>query len=160
MRVFKQIVWPGFLFVVLFSLGGGVIVGGLSMVFGMDLQKAVIMGLSSGAYMGFYLLGGYVAYLVIQYIWNSLTIGETNACVSNMQAKKFLNIFIGNAFLILFTLGFGYPFAKIRMKRYVLESRGFNIEDFNSFSSDAQAEQEALGEEAADALDFDFEIGF
>jgi uncharacterized membrane protein YjgN (DUF898 family) len=53
----------------------------------------------------------------------SFSKGEQTARIkSNATGRKFLNLIVGNQVLIMFTLGFGYPFAKARSMRFIADN--------------------------------------
>ena len=65
-------------------------------------------------------------------------------------------IAISNLFLVLVTLGFFYPWARVRVARYMADHLGLlAASDLNEFTSESFAAQSAIGEEIAGFFDYD-----
>lgn len=86
--------------------------------------------------------------------FNTLTLGDIKFR-SQLRIRPYAKLFIVNTLLMLFTLGFAYPWVKIRTLRFQL----CNIDycgDADQFIGNAQEDQLAIGHEVGEAFDFDF----
>jgi len=73
--------------------------------------------------------------------------------IAFMSIMRFLFIAVTNAIGMLLTLGLFYPWAKVRMTRFLVESLELEAADLDSFIASAEKEQSALGEELGEAFD-------
>ncbi len=110
-------------------------------------------------YLGMFAIVIYGLYLVKNYIWNRLTLSPNHETKSKLKFLEYFKISFVNAIGVILTLGLFFPWAKMRSKKYLIENRGIKIDDFDKFTSDAESNISALGEEVVDAFDFDFELG-
>ena len=77
---------------------------------------------------------------------------------SNLRVMKLMSLYFTNLLLIIVTFGFAYPWAKIRLTHYLLQT--IHLEGALSTHVDNQrSSQSALGEELGDAFDIDLDIG-
>lgn len=86
--------------------------------------------------------------------FNTLTLDDIKFR-SQLRIGAYAKLFIVNTLLMLFTLGFAYPWVKIRTLRFQL----CNIDycgDADQFIGNAQEDQLAIGHEVGEAFDFDF----
>lgn len=87
--------------------------------------------------------------------WNGTLLGSASFD-STMSALKLAGIWATNALLTFLTLGFYWPWAKVRLMRYRAETMALvtplGVEDF---VADVSEQVSAAGEEITDALDFD-----
>ncbi len=87
---------------------------------------------------------------------NHTRLGD-NQLHSSVSGRKLLGIYLGNFALIVLTLGFYAPWAKIRLLRYRLQSIAViasgNLEEFVQMAGSLPS---AAGEELGDFLDVDF----
>ncbi|MDR1975925.1 MAG: DUF898 domain-containing protein [Campylobacteraceae bacterium] len=104
----------------------------------------------------FILRGSFEAWLG-QIVYNKTSIKEFKM-TNEWSAFDLSLIYITNFLLIIVSLGFLYPYAKIRLTKYKLKNMGFESVSFEDFEGEAQRQRSALGEETADF--FDFDIGF
>jgi uncharacterized membrane protein YjgN (DUF898 family) len=80
---------------------------------------------------------------------------------SNLEVMPFFWIYLSNFLLVLFTLGLAYPWAVIRVTKYMAETISIdNTEHLNQFISQQQEKQSALGDEVGDVFDVDTGIDF
>ena len=80
---------------------------------------------------------------------------------STVTARGLWWISISNILILVFTLGFGYPWTKVRMARYISDNSAVHAEDsLDNFVSDERDKVGALGEEFGDAFDMDIDVGF
>lgn len=88
-------------------------------------------------------------------IWNSVSMGGARF-ESSLTVRSLASIWVSNAFLTFITLGLYWPWAAIRMARYRAESLAISTQSgLDNFTADAAADVSAVGEEIADAYDFD-----
>ncbi|OQX04011.1 MAG: hypothetical protein BWK73_37545 [Thiothrix lacustris] len=79
---------------------------------------------------------------------------------STMSAATLWETYLGNALLMLVTLGLAYPWVKVRLARYTAAStKVLAYEDFSGFVTQQQQNQSALGAELGDAFDLDMGAG-
>jgi len=65
-----------------------------------------------------------------------------------------------NLLLLIFTLGFAYPYTKIRSARYFSSRTSITVDGgLNTFTENQRSKLRPMGEEMADAFDVQFDIG-
>jgi len=108
----------------------------------------------------------YFCFLLAQAFWQAKTynlVFQTLALAnirfrSRMQVLPLAGILLTNTVLIILTLGFAYPWAKVRLMRYklqVVEYQG----DADEFSGTNEYDDAALGDEVGEAFNLDFGLG-
>ena len=85
-------------------------------------------------------------------IYDKLDLGK-NRIHNSMSISGFLVIAVTNSLGMLFTLGLFYPWAKVRMTRFMVESLNLEAADLDNFVAAAESEQSAIGEELGEAFD-------
>ncbi|MDR2790661.1 MAG: DUF898 domain-containing protein [Campylobacteraceae bacterium] len=90
-------------------------------------------------------------------VYNDTSIKEYRM-LNQWSAARLSWIYLSNFFVILFSFGLMYPWAKIRSIRYKLENTGFENLNLSVFVGRPEQDRSAIGEETADF--FDFDIGF
>lgn len=85
-------------------------------------------------------------------IYDDLDLGE-NRIQCSMSIPGYLSVAVTNTIAMLFTLGLFYPWAKVRMSKFMLESLTLRAVDLDNFVASAEEEQSAFGEEFGDAFD-------
>lgn len=97
----------------------------------------------------------YLAVTIGNAVWNATTLSG-NRFASHMTLRGYVGIVVVNAVLLLLTLGFFWPWAKVRLARYRAECMALDLdcarEDFLAAEG---AEVTAAGEEIADMFDID-----
>ncbi len=63
-----------------------------------------------------------------------------------------------NIFVVIFSLGLMYPWAKMRYLRYKIENTHFKCKEYTQFSSDGRDRGSTVGEEAVDFFDIDIGV--
>lgn len=97
-------------------------------------------------------------------LWNEVTLSDEEGrdrveFRSDLRARRLIWIGVTNAVAIALTLGLATPWAAIRYHRYRLEHIAVDAEDGLDAFTGADAEREdALGDAAADAFDFEIAI--
>lgn len=91
--------------------------------------------------------------------YDCATLGEQHF-QSDMKVGEYLWLLFSNALLVLFTAGLAWPWAKVRLARYRLEHMAFIASPAALVAIAGEAAQDvaALGEEAAEFLDFDISL--
>ena len=98
--------------------------------------------------MVFSLFGG----LRFRLVYQNLGLGE-NRINNDMPIGTYLYIAVTNTLLMLVTLGLFYPWAKIRMTRFLVDSLSLEAVDVDGFVAAEQQQESALGEELGEAFD-------
>ena len=83
---------------------------------------------------------------------------DTVAFRSRLKFAGLCKILVTNMLLVIVTLGFGYPWAVVRMVRYKLECLDYRG-DISHFSGSSVAGASAVGDETGAAFDLDFGFG-
>lgn len=111
------------------------------------------------SYLVFLSISPFIWARVQNHVWNNTLLGLIGF-ESKVRARRLAFIFITNLIGIVLTLGLFTPFAAIRMLRYRLESMTvLSTTDLAGFVEQRKAEDvAAVGEGAADLLDFDFSL--
>ncbi len=121
----------------------------------------VVIGL---VYLGFILISMFVlAYFVTRtrtYIYDNSNLDNKITFASNLKALPFTWVMITNFLLVIFTLGLGLPWAKVRIARLFLENTNVDTSvGIDNYLTQRQEEQSSLGEQIGDAFDVDVGIG-
>ncbi len=107
-----------------------------------------------------FLINAYAHTRQRNYIVNNTKLDEKIALNSSLKARSFAWITMSNLFIIIFTLGFGLAWAKVRMTRFVLENTHIDTETgFDDYLTQQQKHQSSLGEQIGDAFDVDIGLG-
>ena len=78
---------------------------------------------------------------------------------SNLEVWPLSKILLGNTLMLIMTLGFAYPWTRIRLMRYKLQAVEY-MGDADQFSGSRVSDVGALGDEVGDSFDLDFGFGF
>lgn len=79
---------------------------------------------------------------------------------SSVTTGKLFLLLITNFLLLIVTLGFGYPWIKVRLARYFANnSHVYTNGELNHYVTQQQEKQSALGEELGDVFDVDMDLG-
>lgn len=131
--------------------------GGLS-------ENAVMILMTISMIVGYLLLllGAALAkvlvYVQIQnYTWSVTNLGGHTSFQSEYDIKDLLKIEVTNGLAIFFSLGLALPWATIRKRKYIIENLLVTLDEqeLNKVIQSSQGEEAALGDAAADYLDFD-----
>lgn len=177
-KVFIKAQALGLMMVVLFSL--------ITLVFGLGIDKVDVSSLLNqsqviddeflmsmlstwqiviiGMMFGYLVITSYVtSYIEVnnrRYIASKAALSETILFESSMQTKTLLWIKVTNLIMLVVTVGLAYPWTRVRLTRYRVESMTVKADDFDGFVSQA-SHQSPLGQELGDAFDADTgAIGF
>lgn len=92
--------------------------------------------------------------------YNTTTIGTRVNLRSTVRTWSLWWLNISNLAIIIGTLGFGYPYTRIRSARYFAKRTSLSVMgDLDSFTQQEKTKLRAMGEEVADAFDVEFDIG-
>lgn len=97
-------------------------------------------------------------YVIQKYIWSRLG-NDHFKTQFHLKWGKFISVSGVNMLAVAISFGLLYPWAKIRYKKMILESRYIWVDDIDSISSLPEPTVGATGQEVSDIFDFDFEIG-
>lgn len=76
---------------------------------------------------------------------------------STMEVMEYIGIVFTNTLATVLTVGLFYPFAQVRAYRYRIEHLSLvAVGDLDQFIADEKSQVSALGDEAAEFMDFDF----
>lgn len=91
------------------------------------------------------------------YVWPVTNLGGHTTFRSEYQLGDLLKIEVTNGLAIFFTLGLALPWATIRRRKYVIEHLLVTLDEqeLETVIQSSQGEEAALGDAAADYLDFD-----
>ena len=95
------------------------------------------------------------------YIYSRATLAPAVALYSWLKVGRLFWIYLSNTVLLICTLGFAYPWLRVRVARYLVDTVGarFRGDDLDAFFTQMQPSQSALGEELGEAFDFDVGLG-
>jgi len=92
--------------------------------------------------------------------YNATSIGSGVRFLSTTSTWSLWWLNLSNLFLLIITLGFAYPYTKIRTARYFAKHTLVKVTGgLESFTENERAKLKAMGEEMADAFDVEFDIG-
>lgn len=98
------------------------------------------------------------SYKKTRYTWNHTSFGAARF-QSTITFGGIIGLYLVNFLILIFTLGFGAPWAKVRTLCYYLEHLSLVGQiDLSAIVQEAQ-ESSAFGEEVGDFMDMDFDLG-
>ena len=110
-------------------------------------------------YLYFVLMGLYLQFLIIDFVWSRITATEAKS-ITKIEFNTLASISIKNLIIMGFTFGFYYPWATVKLKKYKIENRGIKAINFDAFQAEQyNDESSAIGEELDTAFEFDIDIG-
>jgi uncharacterized membrane protein YjgN (DUF898 family) len=79
---------------------------------------------------------------------------------SDLQAGRYAKLLLTNLLLLIFTAGFAWPWTRVRLMRYRIENTGVLATPaaLDQVVAQASRDESAIGEEAAEFLDFDLSL--
>ena len=87
---------------------------------------------------------------------NNTTLDNKIALASTLKARTLAWVMVSNVLLIIITLGFGIPWAKVRMARYIIGNTQVDTAvGIEGYVSQQQQYQSSLGDQIGDAFDVD-----
>ncbi|MBB6520631.1 YjgN family protein [Pseudoteredinibacter isoporae] len=147
-------------------IAGGIIVGiGAAIVLGLGLEfdgsptMIVLMILAFIFIYGLMIASYMAAYAfwrgrIFNDTFNTLELGDIEFR-SQLSVFAYAKLWVINTLLMVITLGFAYPWIKIRLLRMQLESIEYRG-DSDQFIAHNQLHTNAVGDEVGEAFDFDF----
>jgi len=95
------------------------------------------------------------------YVYANTRLDENVTFSSTLKVLPLAWILITNFIAIIMSLGFAFPWAKVRAARIMLENTQVNAEKgFDDYLMQKQNQTSSLGEQIGDAFDVDVGIGF
>ena len=95
------------------------------------------------------------------YIYENTKLDNKISFSSTLRARDFAWVMLSNMLLVLITLGFAMPWAKVRMARLMLENTLIDTSvGFDEYITQKQDEESSLGEQIGDAFDVDVGVEF
>ena len=130
----------------------------LVVVIGIVVQFAIPF-ISILIFLVFYLyVFAYVGVKSSNLLYNSSSFAE-HGFSSTMEVMEYFVIVVTNSLATAFTLGFYHPFAQVRAYRYQIEHLDLkSAGNLDQFIADEREQVSALGDEAAEFMDFDIGI--
>lgn len=143
----------------------GIFIGSIDAVFEQGLSPEVVPLVIFVVYLLLFIVmfwsKAYLAVWVRNYVYANTQLDNEIQLGSNLEIMPLFWIYLGNFLLILFTLGLAYPWAVIRVTKYMAETINVaNTENLDQFISQQQERQSALGDEMGDAFDVDAGLDF
>ena len=97
-------------------------------------------------------------YMSVKILFSSMQIGN-HKLKTNIEFKDYLKIAVPNYLLTIITLGLFYPFARVRITRYITSHVSLEVlGELEEFIATETKNVSALGEELGDVMDFDVGI--
>jgi uncharacterized membrane protein YjgN (DUF898 family) len=98
----------------------------------------------------------YIRTRVLNLAVSHTTLDGRHALKSVLSAWRMIWIGISNFVLVLVTIGLFYPWARVRVARYMAEHMSLlSASDLDEFTSETFETQGAIGEEIAGFFDYD-----
>ena len=95
------------------------------------------------------------------YTYANSTLDNDITFASTLSVKSVTWVMLSNLLLIIISLGFAMPWAKVRMAKLVLENTQADTQlNLDTYVSQQQGKQSALGEQIGEAFDVDVQVAF
>ncbi|WXU00236.1 MAG: hypothetical protein Ctma_0947 [Catillopecten margaritatus gill symbiont] len=105
-----------------------------------------------------------IAYVITkerEYVYANTVLDEKISFSSTLKVKSLTWVMISNLLIIIFTLGFGTPWAKIRMAKLMLEHTLIDApQGFDAYIEQQQEKSSALADQIGDVFDVETDIAF
>lgn len=104
---------------------------------------------------------GYLSVAQFTLLMNTTTIDKeiNHQLISEVCAGKYVYIFVTNTLATLLSLGLAYPWAKVRLARYVISNcKLIAKSDMNNIVAVQQKQTSAIGEELGSYMDIDLSV--
>jgi len=116
----------------------------------------LVIALYLGILFGGFLIAAYSQTRQRNYIVNNTLLDNKIALASTLKARSLAWIMVTNIFLIIVTVGFAMPWAKVRMAKYILSNTQVDTElGIDNYVTQQQKYQSSLGDQIGDAFDVD-----
>ena len=128
-------------------------------------KLATIMPILIILYMGLFVVGviswAYYKVKKREYILKKWELDKKIIFSSTLTINSFVWVMISNFFLTIISLGFAYPWAKVRMSKLLIETIFIESSiEIDEYITEKEEEQSALGEQVGDAFDVDTGLDF
>jgi len=137
-----------------------VVVAGVGGLFTGDVQLGLAAPWQSfmGAVFGAaYVTGLTFLYAVVNARYMHVVYGNIvlagNKMRSSISIRGYFWVTLVNSFLLLFTLGLFYPWARVRVTQYLQDNLWVDAQDLDNFAAQERKHQNALGDEIGEAFD-------
>lgn len=140
----------------------------IAVIFGGAMIGGVIGGAGGKIAMFAIMLTGYSALVLPQAAYFSYITNTTIAHASlgnlkfesDLQTGRYARLLLTNLLLLIFTAGFAWPWTRIRLMRYRIQNTGVlaTPHALDQVVAQASRDESAIGEEAAEFLDFDLSL--
>ena len=95
------------------------------------------------------------------YVFDNIMLDNKISFKSTLRARDMMWVIFTNILMVLLTIGFAAPWAKVRMARLVLENTQVETEQgFDEYLTQKQNEESSLGDQIGDAFDVDVGVAF
>ena len=107
------------------------------------------------------LAGAYIMSRTRAYVYENTLLDNRISFQSTLGARALAWVIFTNFLMILVTIGFAMPWAKVRMARLMLENTLVDTSGgFNEYLTQEQERGGAIGEQIGEAFDVDMDVGF
>ena len=132
---------------------------GMSQGFGLDILSGFFFILLYIPIIVLLFMGVYISTLITNLTMNTALLEGGHGFRSTMSPWMRIWIAVSNAILVGVSLGFLFPWARIRTVRYrASQTAVLAASDLNEFASDVSSNQNALGEELGEVFDVEVAI--
>jgi len=95
-----------------------------------------------------------------KYIFKHMKLDMNMSFVSTLRARDFAWVMLSNFVMIVLSVGFAFPWAKVRMAKLLLSNTVIDIDiGFDRYFSNIDNKVSSLAEQIGDAFDIDIGIG-
>jgi len=105
-----------------------------------------------------------IAYLIVkerEYVYANTILDKKISFSSTLKVKNLAWVMISNFLIVIFTLGFGFPWTKVRMARLMLEHTLIDApQGFDAYIEQQQEKSSALADQIGDVFDIETDIAF
>jgi uncharacterized membrane protein YjgN (DUF898 family) len=96
-----------------------------------------------------------------KYVFEQATLDDQITFGSTLKSAPLAWVMVSNFLLLIMTLGFAYPWTKVRMAKLMVENTSVDVaEGLDAYMTQKRKEESSLGEQIGDAFDVDVGIGF
>jgi len=107
------------------------------------------------------LAGAYIMSRTRAYVYKNTLLDDRVAFKSTLGARALAWVMFTNFLMILVTIGFAMPWAKVRMAKLMLENTLVDTSiGFDEYITQQQQSGGAIGEQIGEAFDVDMDVGF
>ncbi|MEM7195894.1 MAG: YjgN family protein [Pseudomonadota bacterium] len=164
----KMILWSALAYGLLAGL-----VFVIALVVGKPLQNLANPGVAGSISPAFYLVSflplivlgmwfrAYMECKIRNYVFDHSKVGTHVSLRSALKISRLMLIYLGNLVLLIVTLGLAYPWTKVRLQKYRLETIQLKVwGSLDHVVGQAESSRSSFGEELGEAFDVDLDLGF